>query len=109
STSIKHVYIGVRLSSSDISICAKLLRSSTIGFLQLHSVILDDVTTPLIISIIARVRSFVEILLFDQPQPIQSVAFIKTLFSLAIGRVFLNNPSSMIHPDTFIGLPRAFW
>ncbi|GMR38192.1 hypothetical protein PMAYCL1PPCAC_08387, partial [Pristionchus mayeri] len=110
SSSIKNVVVGEnRASDPDFSLCAKLLRSSKIDDLEFVRLDLDGISIPFTISIIARARNYLRIRLLDQPLSIHSAAFITTLFSLSIGHVFLNNPNSRIHPDSFIGLPRAFW
>ncbi|GMR57707.1 hypothetical protein PMAYCL1PPCAC_27902, partial [Pristionchus mayeri] len=114
SSSIKSVKIGgygidSTLDSSHLSLCANLLSASTMDHLKISLLNLDGFSDPFIISIIARVRNHLEIFFFGQPSYINSVAFITTLFSYSIRHVFLNNPNSILHPDSFIGLPRAFW
>ncbi|GMR57755.1 hypothetical protein PMAYCL1PPCAC_27950, partial [Pristionchus mayeri] len=114
SSSIKKVTIGGYASESTpdfalLSLCAKILSASTIDNLKILLLILDGFSDPFIISIIARVRNHLEILFYGQPSSVHSAAFITTLFSLSIRHVFLNNPNSMMHPDSFIGLPRSFW
>ncbi|GMR29857.1 hypothetical protein PMAYCL1PPCAC_00052, partial [Pristionchus mayeri] len=114
STSIKHVEVGdfmrfdFRFSLSAISLCAKLLRGSTIDKLVIIDPTLDDITGPLILSIASRglnhlyIRSS-EISGLQLTQLSDPAAFIKQLKSLPIIHVAIKNS------DSLLNIHRDFW
>ncbi|GMR57724.1 hypothetical protein PMAYCL1PPCAC_27929, partial [Pristionchus mayeri] len=109
SSPLKHVIIGVceyPLSSSDLSVCAQLLRSSTIDSLHFDSTIIDDSTAPFIVSISSQAMNSLEICLTEEAEITDPAAFINTLYSHNIGDAYFSDD---LHPELFFGLPRAFW
>ncbi|GMR57715.1 hypothetical protein PMAYCL1PPCAC_27910, partial [Pristionchus mayeri] len=72
---------------SDFSVCAKLLRSSTIEHLNFQQVITDEITASLF-SIFSRITKNLSILAV-QPQLADPAAFIEKLNSFSITQVYL--------------------
>ncbi|GMR57719.1 hypothetical protein PMAYCL1PPCAC_27927, partial [Pristionchus mayeri] len=113
SSPIKEVIIGrndadPRLSSSHLSMCAKLLGSSTMNKLVFNYPIIDDTTAPLIISVASRVANHLRFR-FSNLQIIDPAAFVESLCSLPIRRIFLGCSTRVINQRSFFGLDRSFW
>ncbi|GMR57723.1 hypothetical protein PMAYCL1PPCAC_27930, partial [Pristionchus mayeri] len=107
STSIEEVWIGEYrrgLTPTDLSLCAKLLSASTIEDLQFESVTLDDVTAPLILSIISRASNLLHLWSYTKPLITDPAEFVRALFSSSVGLVCIHNSSPL-----FVGLSNAFW
>ncbi|GMR38146.1 hypothetical protein PMAYCL1PPCAC_08341, partial [Pristionchus mayeri] len=112
SSSIKDVIIGKndshRLSSFDLSICTRLLGSSTICELVFNYPTLDDITAPFLISITSRVSNLLRFW-FYKHQITDPAAFLETLCSLPIKRTFIGSSILTINTRSFLGLSRSFW
>ncbi|GMR34750.1 hypothetical protein PMAYCL1PPCAC_04945, partial [Pristionchus mayeri] len=95
------------MSSSYISLCEQLLRSSTIDSLQIMYVDLNDTTAPFILSIASQAKKIeIEIILIWNSQHLSDPAsFITQLYSMhSLSSVFLRHLSL-----PFFGLPHSFW
>ncbi|GMR56986.1 hypothetical protein PMAYCL1PPCAC_27181, partial [Pristionchus mayeri] len=112
SSPIKDVIIGKndshRLSSADLSICTRLLGSSTICELIFNYPTLDDITAPFLISITSRVTNLLRFW-FYKHRITDPAAFVESLCSLPIKRTFLGSSIMTINTRSFLGLSRSFW
>ncbi|GMR57730.1 hypothetical protein PMAYCL1PPCAC_27925, partial [Pristionchus mayeri] len=109
SSPIKEVIIGrndadPRLSSSHLSMCAKLLGSSTMNKLVFNYPIIDDTTAPLIISVASRVANHLRFR-FSNLQIIDPAEFVRALFSSSFAHLRIFNTRSYL----FFGLDLTFW
>ncbi|GMR57846.1 hypothetical protein PMAYCL1PPCAC_28041, partial [Pristionchus mayeri] len=91
------------MPSEDLSMCAQLLRSSTIGDLALRSPIIDDISAPSIIAIASRADNL-RIYWIQEVKLTDASAFIAQLDSLGASYVRLEDLSSR---TSFFGLPSS--
>ncbi|GMR57851.1 hypothetical protein PMAYCL1PPCAC_28046, partial [Pristionchus mayeri] len=105
STTIHSAIIEGSASSEDFSMCAQLLRTSTLACVSVETFELDDVTASTIISIASRADS-IRFHLIHQQKLFDAAAFIAQLDTLAASFVVLNDTSI---GTGFVGLPPSFW
>ncbi|GMR40799.1 hypothetical protein PMAYCL1PPCAC_10994, partial [Pristionchus mayeri] len=112
-SSIKNVVIAEFISFftfSDLTLCVKLLGSSTIRNLRFTFEILDDTKIPFIFSTMPKATECLSIRMFSQLQINDPAAFVRALYTNSITRIRLANHSFLQPPfPDFFGLPHTYW
>ncbi|GMR41103.1 hypothetical protein PMAYCL1PPCAC_11298, partial [Pristionchus mayeri] len=107
SSRIKDARIDVRqFTSAHFSFCAKMLRKSTFGYLEVHVERLDDTNVAHILSLASLTKKF-KIVCEETPQLADPASFITQLTSKAKHSILRDRSSSLA--SSFFGLHHSFW